>query len=149
MHGALLKSKKYFLINTFTGHNVIEGLRPRCMCSTPAGDLGIDHPDAQAITIFGWPENPSVFLQRRRRGSRDGQSSWALLVAGLSSHLFLSKRIMDKNDGDGKEVSSDNSPAAIGVDNSLSTSIRNHMHIQSDVPTKYHHSKEDVDELIL
>ena len=105
IHGNMKKQLKFVNINIFTGKMTIPNVFPRVLISTSAGDMGVDHPDAQLVLNFEFPDDPSTAVQRRGRASRGGQDALFVIDAGISSYLSLVRRI-------GKSVS----PAATDDD---------------------------------
>ena len=70
-------------------------MHPKVLISTSAGDMGVDHFDAQLVLNFEFPEDPSTVIQRRGWASRGGKDVLFVLDAGLSSYLNLVRRIGD------------------------------------------------------
>ena len=93
--GAMQKPLKYTNINLFTQKIRIPGMDPRVMVATSAGDLGIDHPDAQLVYNCEFPEDVSTLVQRRGRASRHGEPAKFIVKGGLASYLNLTRRISD------------------------------------------------------
>ena len=83
------KQLKFENINLFTGKMTIPEEFQRVLISTSAGDMGIDHPNAQLVMNLKFPEDPSTVVQRRGRAARGGQDTVFILSAGISSYLNL------------------------------------------------------------
>ena len=65
IHGNMKKQLKFVNINIFTGKMTIPNVFPRVLISTSAGDMGVDHPDAQLVLNFEFSDDPSTAVQRR------------------------------------------------------------------------------------
>ena len=120
--GAMDKRGKGIGIRLFTGALTVDGMSPRICVATNAGDMGIDHPDAQLIVNFGFVEDCSTFVQRRGRASRRGEDAAMHTNISLVSYLYLVKRLSDTSSiADEDDVDS----TAAGFNNSeLSTPSR-------------------------
>jgi hypothetical protein len=95
--GGMKKPAKYANIGIFTGKIVLDGVDARVMVATSAGDLGVDHPNAQLIINCEWPEDCSTAVQRRGRASRAGEKALFVIVAGIGSYLGLLRRFFIDN----------------------------------------------------
>ena len=80
------KELKAVNVGMFTGQITIPGMKPRVMGATSAGDLGIDHRDAQFVANFEFPEDASAAIQRRGRAARNGETAVFLIVAGIAAY---------------------------------------------------------------
>ena len=49
MHGHLLKTEQFSLINIFCGKIVVAGYHPKTRVATSAAALGVDHPNIQDV----------------------------------------------------------------------------------------------------
>ena len=80
-------------INIFTGKLKLPDVNPRVLVATSAGDMGVDHPNAQYILNCEFPEDPSTVIQRRGRASRRGENAVFFLAAGRIRHVFVTNRL--------------------------------------------------------
>ena len=93
IHGKMDKALKSININIFTGKLKLPDVNPRVLVATSAGDMGVDHPNAQYVLNCEFPEDPSTVIQRRGRASRRGENAVFFLAAGVASYLNLMRRI--------------------------------------------------------
>jgi superfamily II DNA/RNA helicase len=92
VHGQLEKEEKFFNLTAFCSDDVVDGFdrQPsRVYTSTASGDHGINHSDLRAEVMCEWPENISVFVQRRGRLVRNGGDGECHLVASLDNFVYL------------------------------------------------------------
>ena len=99
VHGHMPKEEKFFNLKTFCSNEVIDDYDyspVRCFISTSASDHGIDHNLLCFEVICEWPENISVFIQRRGRLVRqkieqdeEPLVGECVLVAGLDNFIYL------------------------------------------------------------
>ena len=122
--GAMDKRGKGVAIRLFTGTLTVDGMSPRICVATSAGDMGIDHPDAQLVVNYGFVEDCSTFVQRRGRVSRRKEDAVMHTDISVVSYLYLVKRLSVTNDGSYDE---DEAPTSDGFNNTeLSTPSRQH-----------------------
>ena len=113
IHGNMKKQLKFVNINIFTGKMTIPNVFPRVLISTSAGDMGVDHPDAQLVLNFEFPEDPSTIVQRRGRAARGGEDALFFIEAGILSYLSLIRRI-----GTGVSTAATDDDTLAGLNNS-------------------------------
>jgi len=123
IHGRLKREDKGNLINLFTSKLRIDDFNPNVLIATSAADLGIDHPNAQLQLNVEWPESIASLVQRRGRGSRRGEDSKYVLVAGISSYVHIVKRNMAVMDvATDEEPADTTTPESRGYNNTITTS---------------------------
>ena len=123
IHGRLKREDKGNLINLFTSKLRIDDFNPNVLIATSAADLGIDHPNAQLQLNVEWPESIASLVQRRGRGSRRGEDSKFVLVAGISSYVHIVKRNMAVMDvATDEEPADTTTPESRGYNNTITTS---------------------------
>jgi superfamily II DNA helicase RecQ len=93
IHDNAKKQLKCVNINIFTVKMTIANIFPRVLIPTSAGDMGVDHPDAQLVLNFEFTEDVSTAVQQRGQALRGGQDALFVLDAGISSCLSLVHRI--------------------------------------------------------
>ena len=75
IHGKMEKALKGININIFTGKLKLPDLNPRVLVATSAGNMGVDHPNAQYVLNCEFPEDPSTVIQRRGWASCRGKNA--------------------------------------------------------------------------
>ena len=108
VHGSLNKDEKFGRIQLFVGAISVDGISPKVCVSTSAADVGIDHQDCRLVTILEWTSDVASFCQRRGRGSRDGRNSRTLLVAGISSYIYMCKMVHRNGEASSEDAKDDN-----------------------------------------
>ena len=91
--GTYKNTKQNQLFNIFCGKMVVGGFHPRVLVATVSSEVGVNHRNAQGILNMEMLESISASRQRQCRASRDGESSWFFVVAGVKSYIMLFKRI--------------------------------------------------------
>jgi hypothetical protein len=84
-----ISNLKFVNINIFTGKMTILNVFLRVLTSTSAGDMGVDHPDAQLVLNFEFSKDTSTAVQQRDQALRSGQDALFVAGAGISSYLSL------------------------------------------------------------
>jgi len=95
VHGHLQKYEIFQLINIFCGKIVVGGYHPQALVTTASSEVGVNHRNAQGILNMEMLESISASRQRQGWASRDGQSSWFHIVAGVSSYIMLFKKLLN------------------------------------------------------
>ena len=65
IHGKMDKVLKGININIFTGKLKLPDVNPRVLVATSAGDMGVDHPNAQFILNCEFPEERNLIRRDR------------------------------------------------------------------------------------
>ena len=79
-------------IGVFTQKITIPGRKLHVLVAMSSGDLGVDHPDAQLVVNFEFPDDCSTVVQRRGRASRNNEIATFILVFGISAYLAMVRR---------------------------------------------------------
>ena len=86
------KTLEYININVFSGRLKLPEVNPRVLVAKSAGNMGVDHPNAQFVLNCESLEDPSTVIQRRGRFSCHGKNAVFFLAAGFASYLNLIRR---------------------------------------------------------
>ena len=107
IHGRLRLEDKMNFIKLYTQKIKVSDYKPLVLIATSAGDLGVDHPNAQCGLNNEWPDSICTFVQRRGRASRRDEIAIIVIVAGVASFIHLTKRILSNvdiyNNDDGED----------------------------------------------
>ena len=123
IYGRLTCEDKGNLVNLFTSKLQTEDFKPNVLVATSAADLGIDHLNSQLQLNVEWPESIASLVQRRGRGSRRGEESRFVVVAGIASYVHIVKQNMAVMDGPTyKEPADTTMPESRGYNNTITTS---------------------------
>jgi superfamily II DNA helicase RecQ len=141
IHGKLDKVEKFHLVNLFCQKTTVDLYDPRVAVATSTSDHGVDHPDAQHVINMEWPDSVSTLVQRKGRASRAGQAAIFMIIAGLTSHIMLVRRIwklIDVQANDDDDDESDDNIAAVNMAFQPEQSNSNKCEFEKAYPLKAH-----------
>ena len=93
VHGMLQKYRKFDIINIFCKKTIVPDYDPRAIVATAAADLGISHPLYNKVNNNKRTDNAAYIVQRKGQGSRNGEDSTTMCIAGVSAYLAMIMRM--------------------------------------------------------